>query len=99
MARLPDYQRADMITAALGLQYGTDYGRKFYGDANFELLQYTLNSFPKVQSLAELSDALDDASSRLPRDFVRNASNVITSIRRLARCKARHFTSSSRQRN
>jgi hypothetical protein len=32
------YQRTDILTAAMGLRYGTDYGRAYFADANAEML-------------------------------------------------------------
>ena len=97
MSMLPENQQADLITAALGLQYGTDYGRKFYGDANFDLLQYTLEQNPNIQNLTELSEFLDTSKfPGLSKETIKNASNVITAIRRLARVQALNGSPSQR---
>lgn len=83
----PD-QRTDVLTAGLGLQYGTDYGRKYYGDANYDLLNRALRNHPDVQNFAELEWALVEAAGDLPSELRRAASHVISSVRRLSRCKA-----------
>ena len=58
LAELSLYQRTDLLTASLGLQYGTDYGRGFFSDANAELLYHALRSRPYLRSFVELSHIL-----------------------------------------
>jgi hypothetical protein len=52
------YQRTDLLTASLGLQYGTDYGRGYFSDANAELLYHALRARPEIQSFIELAGVL-----------------------------------------
>lgn len=88
MPKLADYQRTDVITAALGLQYGTDYGRKYYGDANYDLLNYAVQQYPQVQSFTELADILQNADRfPLPKETKKAATHVRSSVSRLARCE------------
>jgi hypothetical protein len=54
------YQRTDLLTASLGLQYGTDYGRGFFSDANAELLYHALRARPHLGSFRELSQVLKE---------------------------------------
>jgi hypothetical protein len=61
MSQLDPDQRTDILTAALGLQYGNDYGRKYFGDANYDLLNYALRENPRIQCLAELEQVLAGA--------------------------------------
>lgn len=58
LGELSLYQRTDLLTASLGLQYGTDYGRGFFSDANAELLYHALRARPHVGSFVELSQIL-----------------------------------------
>ncbi|MDZ4686582.1 MAG: hypothetical protein SH850_16045 [Planctomycetaceae bacterium] len=87
-AQLADYQRTDLLVSALGLHYGTDYGRKFYGDANYDILNHALAKYPDVQSFVELAEILA-RKSEFPMDAEtkRAASNVRSSVRRMARCQ------------
>ncbi len=82
-------QRTDLLQAALGLNYGNDYGRKFFGDANFEILNYAISQNPEVDSFAALDHILAGAD-RFPlhKESKRAASNVRSSVRRLARIRA-----------
>lgn len=52
------YQRTDVLCGALGLTYGTDYGRGFFSSANAAVLHATLRATPDVGSFAELSDRI-----------------------------------------
>ena len=62
-------QKTDLLTAALGLQYGTDYGRKYFGDSNFSLLQAALQRSHRVPSFAGLKHLLKDkAALGLPKE-------------------------------
>ena len=89
MPKLSPDQRTDIITAALGLQYGSDYGRKYYGDANYDVLNYALRKHPHVQSLAELEQILLGAKTfELPEETKKAGTHVRSSARRLARIKA-----------
>lgn len=89
MPKLAPDQRTDILTAALGLQYGTDYGRKYFGDANYEILNFALRENPEVSSLAELEQILAGAHRfPLPEETKKAGTNVLSSVRRLARCKA-----------
>ena len=89
MKKLSPDQRTDALTAALGLQYGTDYGRKYYSDANYDLLNYALRENPNVTSLAELDEILEGANRfPLPEETRKASLNVRYSVRRLGRSRA-----------
>lgn len=60
LSELSLYQRTDLLTASLGLQYGTDYGRGFFSDANAELLYHALRARPQLASFRELSQVLKE---------------------------------------
>lgn len=91
--KMATFQRTDIITAALGLQYGTDYGRKHYGDANFTLLNHVLNERQDVRSFQELSAIFDEVQSfDLEAETKRASTNVRTSVKRLAQCEPLNAT-------
>lgn len=78
-------QKTDLLTTALGLQYGTDYGRKYFGDSNFSLLQAALQRSHQVPSFAGLKHLLQDkAALKISKKTIDDGSNVITSVERLA---------------
>ena len=87
MPKLSPDQRTDVITAALGLQYGNDYGRKFYGDANYDVLNYALREYPNVESLAELelsvraTNCLESENISSVRDLVSRAEDELLEVR------------------
>ncbi len=84
-AQLSPLQKADLLTTSLGLQYGTDYGRKYFGDANFTALQKTLEFAPQVDSFKTLAIELKDVvQMQLDRETRQAASNLIMSVDRLA---------------
>jgi hypothetical protein len=49
-------QKTDVLCAALGLNYGTDYGAGYYSSANAAIVYEALRLFPTIQNLAELAD-------------------------------------------
>ena len=56
--RLNLFQRTDVLCGALGLVYGTDYGKGYFSSANAAVLYATLRHFPEIDSFAELSNRL-----------------------------------------
>lgn len=85
-------QKADLLSTALGLQYGTDYGRKYFGDANFNLLQAALEHNATAKSFAELLPTIAQANfTGIDRDTKQAASNLKTSVQRLASVPALNF--------
>ena len=82
---LSTLQKTDLLTTALGLQYGTDYGRKYFGDANFTVLQKTLEFSPEVDSFVELAKELREVvRTQFGRETQQASSNLVMSIERLA---------------
>lgn len=78
-------QRADLISTGLGLQYGTDYGRKYFSDANFNFLQAALSVDPDVSSFAGLLPTLSQGKLKgIDAETRRAASNLKTSVQRLS---------------
>ena len=78
-------QKTDLLTTALGLQYGTDYGRKYFGDSNFSFLQAALKRSHRVPSFAGLQHLLKDkAALNISKKTIDDGSNVVTSVERLA---------------
>ncbi len=62
--RLNLFQRTDVLCGALGLTYGTDYGRGYFSSANAAVLHATLQNFPQIGSFAELADRIAFVTSR-----------------------------------
>ena len=62
--RLNLFQRTDVLCGALGLAYGTDYGRGYFSSANAAVLHGTLKAFPQISSFAELADQIAFVTSR-----------------------------------
>lgn len=62
--RLNLFQRTDVLCGALGLSYGTDYGRGYYSSANASVLYATLKAYPDVGSFSELSDRINFVTAR-----------------------------------
>jgi type IV secretory system conjugative DNA transfer VirD4/TraG family protein len=86
---LTPYQRADILTAAMGLQYGTDYGRAFYAASNLELLHQALVKNPDIDSFSELAELLGDPRQlKMPNELRRAASQFHAVVSRLASCEA-----------
>jgi hypothetical protein len=83
--RLSLYQRTDVLTAAMGLQYGTDYGRGYFSDANAELIYQALRARPYIASFAELADAITNLPDNVIRPSLRkDAGHVHAIVNRLA---------------
>ena len=62
--RLNLFQRTDVLCGALGLTYGTDYGRGYFSSANAAVLHATLQNFPQIGSFSELADRIAFVTSR-----------------------------------
>lgn len=56
--RLNLFQRTDVLCGALGLVYGTDYGRGYFSSANAMILHATLKHFPDIGSFSDLADRI-----------------------------------------
>ena len=55
-SNLTSYQRTDLLTAAAGLQYGTEYGEAFYDSTNAAVINETFMRFPDVKTFRELAE-------------------------------------------
>ena len=55
--RLNLVQRTDILCAALGLNYGIDYGEGYFSSANASVLHATLTHFPNIESFEHVRDA------------------------------------------
>ena len=62
--RLNLFQRTDVLCGALGLVYGTDYGRGYFSSANAMVLHATLKHYPDVGSFADLADRIAYVTQR-----------------------------------
>ncbi len=58
--KLPLGVKADLLTSAMGLQYGTDYGQGYYSTANTALLHEALKLSPNAKTFQELAEVLGD---------------------------------------
>lgn len=88
LANLTLYQRADILSAAMGLQYGTEYGRGYFSDANAELLYHALDEMPDLSSFADLREVLKHKSTiPMDPDLRRAASHLGAVVSRLAACE------------
>ena len=50
------YQKTDILCAALGLDYGVDYGEGYYSSANAMVLFETFQRYPDIRSLREAAE-------------------------------------------
>lgn len=93
-AGLSLYQKTDVITTALGLQYGTDYGRGYFSDANAELLFNALKVRPDIDSFRELEQVLGDryAMRGVSNQVLKDGSHIRTIVSRLAATEALNVT-------
>ena len=62
LKRMTLYQKVDMLTTAMGLQYGRDYGRAYYSDANARMLHALLAQHGDIESFERMADILDDVN-------------------------------------
>lgn len=61
------FQRTDVLCGALGLNYGTDYGRGYYSSANATVFYATLKAFPEIGSFSELTDRISFVTAHAAR--------------------------------
>ena len=50
------YTRTDILCAAMGLNYGSDYGQGFYSSTNAGVLYHTMRTYPNLNTFRELAD-------------------------------------------
>lgn len=88
--KLSLYQKTDIVTASLGLQYGTDYGRGYFSDANSDYLYRTLQAHPKIRSFEQLSKILltGFGVEHITYDMRKAASHIVSISQRLATTEA-----------
>ena len=89
--------RTDILCAANGLSYGTDYGAGFYSSANAAILHHAMRTFPNVRTFTELADCighvLTSAQKRELNPEIRKAGvHVHEVIKRLKACEALNVT-------
>jgi len=89
MQGLTLYQRVDVLTSSMGLQYGTDYGRGYFSAANAELLHQVIQSKPDAQTFAEILDIIKHKHAlAMDHELRRAASHLEASVSRLADCES-----------
>ena len=94
------YQRADVLSAAMGLQYGKDYGKSYYSDANSEVLYKAINKYPGTSSFSELAEILRNKKDlQVERKILQDASHLGTAINRLAACESLNATAANSDHN
>ncbi len=93
---LSTYQKADILTAGMGLQYGTDYGRAYFADANTRVLYEALRQDPNVASFADLEDLLfaPQLEQVLGKKTVEAGTHVRAIVSRLAATEALNVSAS-----
>ena len=81
---MPTAARAEAVATALGLQYGRDYGRAYFGDANLDLLGRAFHEAGDATSFRDLDAALEGRPCGASAELMRTAAHVLTLVRRLA---------------
>ncbi|MCA9012303.1 MAG: TraM recognition domain-containing protein, partial [Planctomycetaceae bacterium] len=92
--------RTDILCAANGLNYGTDYGQGYYSSANAAVVFHAMKAFPHISSFAELADCIGTVVTTAKRQDlhpeIRKAGiHVHEVMKRLAACEALNVTSTS----
>ena len=90
--------RTDILCAANGLNYGTDYGQGYYSSANAAIVFHAMKTFPHISSFAELADCIGTVVTTAKRQDlhpeIRKAGiHVHEVMKRLAACEALNVTS------
>jgi hypothetical protein len=93
------YQKTDVISAALGLQYGTDYGRGYFSDANSDYLYRTLQAHPAIKNFEHLARILPSGYGveNVTFEMRKAASHLVSICQRLATTEALNITEHSQQ--
>ena len=52
------YTRTDILCAAMGLNYGSDYGAGYYSSTNAGVLYHTMMTYPSLVTFRDLADRL-----------------------------------------
>lgn len=81
------YQRTDMVTTALGLQYGTDYGQSYFSSANAERLYMIYEDEPNVSSFARMAQLVKQPTRDLPPDLRSSVGHIRACLSRMAECE------------
>lgn len=94
--------RADLLSNALGLQYGTGYGESYFASANTAVLYEALKYRPDVHSFRELTSIIGDliadriATCDLHAEIRRAGLHVHEVVKRLASFEALNVVAGSR---
>ena len=99
LQRMTLYQKVDMLTAAMGLQYGRDYGRAYYSDSNARLLHAALEQHSPIDSFVHLADILGspNAIRGVDRELRQAAAHLGAIVSRLADAEALNVVSGNSQ--
>lgn len=95
--------QTDILCAANGLTYGTDYGAGYFTSANSAIVFFTLKMFPHVRTFTELAECIGTVmTAAKKRDLhpeIRKAGvHVQEVIKRLAACEPLNVTQTSHPR-
>ena len=95
------YTKTDILCAAMGLHYGTEYGQGFYSSANAGVLYHTLRTFPAIDRFEDLAHRVGmiarDASPRELHPEIRRAGvHVHEVLKRLGSFESLNVTNTVR---
>lgn len=89
--------RTDILCAANGLTYGTDYGQGFYSSSNAAVLYHSHATFPDVTTFQDLAKQIGHviryaATDELHPEIRKAGVHVHEVIKRLAKCRPLNVT-------
>ena len=90
--KLDLYTKTDLLCAACGLAYGTEYAHAYYSTANSAVLYYSMQKFGEATNFAELAEAIGQVISSSPKkrdlhpEILKAGNHVHEVMKRLAAC-------------
>ena len=99
---LESFVQADILCAAFGLNYGTEYGASWYTAANADVCHRTILAAPEATSFRQLSEALDKllaakGANKMDADIQKAGLHIQLVLKRLAEVEALNVDSSHAQ--
>ena len=97
--KLESYVQADILCAAFGLNYGTDYGASWFTAANADVCHRTILAAPEATGFRQLSKALDKllaakGSNKMDADIRKAGLHIQLVLKRLAEVEALNIDAS-----
>jgi len=97
--KLESYVQADILCAAFGLNYGTEYGASWYTAANADVCHRTILAAPEAKNFRQLSEALDKllsakGSNKMDDDIRSAGLHIQLVLKRLAEVEALNIDAS-----